>query len=167
MNILAYAVLILLCLVGFVLVFFAGPGTLLVFVGGVIFAFMTRFSVFDLRTVIILLAFYLFGEFMEYAAMVIGAKRLGASNAAIAGAIVGGIIGAMIGSGVLVVGIIPGTLLGIFLGAFVLELLVKHDWKQSLKSGIGSLVGRVGSIAAKFIVVLCMFAVMGMQFLHH
>ena len=77
-----------------------------------------------------------------------------------------GIIGAVIGSGCLVIGIIPGTLLGIFLGAFVLEWLVKRDWKQSLKSGIGSLVGRVGSIAAKFIVVLCMFAVMGIQLLH-
>ena len=166
MNILAYTVLILLCLAGFISVFFAGPGTLLVFLGGLFFAFLTRFSVFDLRTLIVLLALYLFGEFMEYAAMVIGAKRLGASNTAIVGAMAGGIIGAVIGSGCFVIGIIPGTLLGIFLGAFVLELLVKRDWKQSLKSGIGSLVGRVGSIAAKFIVVLCMFTVMGIQFLH-
>jgi hypothetical protein len=166
-DFLAYAVLILLCLAGFISVFFTGPGTLLVLLGAVLFAFMTRFSVFDLWTLIILLALYLFGEFMEYAAMVIGAKRLGASNTAIVGALFGGIFGAVIGSGCLVIGIIPGTLIGIFLGAFVLEWLVRRDWKQSLKSGIGSLVGRVGSLAAKVAVVLCMFVVMAVKFSHH
>lgn len=166
MNFLASTVLILCCLAGLFLVFFTGPGTLLVFFGAILFAFMTRFSVFDFRTLLILFTFYLFGEIMEYAAMVIGAKRLGASNTAIVGAIVGGIFGAVIGSGCFVVGIVPGTMIGIFLGAFALELLVKRDWKQSLKSGIGSLVGRIGSIAAKFIVVLCMFAVMTLKFLH-
>ena len=167
MEFLAYAVLILLCLAGFISVFFTGPGTLLVFLGALIFAFMTRFSVFDLWTLLILLAFYLFGEFLDYAAMVVGAKRLGASNTAIVGAFAGGIFGAVIGSGIFVIGIIPGTLIGIFLGAFVLEWIVRRDWKQSLKSGIGSLVGRVGSLVAKGVVLLCMFVVMAVKFLHH
>jgi len=167
MDILAYAILILMCLTGFIFVFLAGPGTVLVLLGATIFAFMTRFSVLDLWTLVILVGLYLLGEFMEYVALIVGAKRLGASNAAIVGAIAGGILGAVGGSAWLVIGVIPGTLCGIFLGAFILELLVKRDWKQSLKSGIGSLVGRVGSIAAKFIVVLCMFLVMGVKFLRH
>ncbi|MFH1799705.1 MAG: DUF456 domain-containing protein [Candidatus Omnitrophota bacterium] len=166
MDFLAYAVLILMCLAGFIAVFFTGPGTLLVLLGAVLFAIMTRFSVLDPWTLVLLLALYLFGEFMEYAATVIGAKRLGASNTAIVGAIAGGIFGAVIGSGWFIVGIIPGTLIGIFLGAFVLELLVRRDWRQSLKSGIGSLVGRAGSLVAKVAVVLCMFAVMAIKFLH-
>lgn len=166
MDLLAHIILILLCLAGLVSVFFSGPGTLLVLLGGVFFALMTRFSVFDLWTLIILLALYLLGEVMEYAAMVIGAKRLGASNAAVAGAIAGGILGAVLGSGCWVVGIIPGTLLGIFFGASALEWIVKRDWKQSLKAGVGGLVGRVGSVAAKAVVVICMFVVMALQFWH-
>ncbi len=165
MVFIAYTVLILCCLAGFIAVFFAGPGTFLVVLGAVIFAFLTRFLVFDFWTLGILLALYLFGELMEYAATVLGAKRLGASNTAIVGAIAGGIFGAVIGGGCFVIGIIPGTLIGIFLGAFILEWIVKRDWKQSLKSGIGSLVGRVGAVAAKVIVVLCMFGVMALKFL--
>jgi uncharacterized protein YqgC (DUF456 family) len=49
--------------------------------------------------------------------------------------------------------------MGIFLGAFLAELIVNKDFLRSLKSGAGSVMGRVGSIIAKLVIALAMLAV--------
>jgi len=160
MEILALAILILFSLIGFVSIFFTTFGTLIILIGSILFSLITGFSVISLKALLVLLTLYLVGEVLEYVFIIAGAKKLGASNAAIAGAIIGGIAGAIVGVGFFGIGIILGTFLGIFLGAFVVELIVQRDLVKSLKAGAGSVLGRVGSIFAKVVIAVVMFVVM-------
>jgi hypothetical protein len=89
----------------------------------------------------------------------VGAKKFGASNAAVLGALLGGIIGAIIGFGIAGVGILLGAFLGIFLGAFLVELILQRDFIKSIKVGVGGVVGRIGSILAKIVIALVMLGI--------
>jgi len=100
---------------------------------------------------------------LEYIFIIVGAKKLGASNIAVAGAIVGGIAGAILGVGFFGIGLILGTFLGIFLGAFLVELIIQRDLVKSLKAGAGGVLGRLGSIAAKVIISIIMFFILANQ----
>jgi len=163
MSYLAFVILILFSVVGFFAIFFTTFGTFLIVAGAVIFSMMTHFSFLSINSLFVIGALYVFGEIMEYVAVVVGAKKLGASNTAVLGAILGGIFGAMVGVGLMGVGVILGTFLGIFLGAFLLEFLVRRDFKQSIKAGIGGILGRVGSVAAKLVIAFCIYGIMIFQ----
>ena len=97
MEIFAITLLILFSLVGFAAVFFTTFGTMIILIGAVLYAFLTQFSALTLKTLVILLILYLFGEALEYIFVILGAKKFGASNAAVVGAIIGGILGAAAG----------------------------------------------------------------------
>lgn len=159
MEFLALFILIISVIVGIIAVFFTTFGTMIVFAGCLVYAAMTGFSVLTLKTIVILFLLYALGEILEYVFIIAGAKKLGASNWAVFGAIAGGIIGAVLGAGVFGIGLIFGTFLGIFLGAFFVELFVQKDLIKSLKAGTGGVIGRVGSIAAKLVIVLIMLAI--------
>lgn len=86
-------------------------------------------------------------------ANVVGVKKFGGSKAGMWGSTIGLLIGPFV---------IPvaGILIGPFLGAFLAELLVTRTGvKQSLKTGIGSIVGFFTSIAAKGAVMVLMIGV--------
>lgn len=86
-------------------------------------------------------------------ANVVGVKKFGGSKAGMWGSTIGLLIGPFV---------IPvaGILIGPFLGAFLSELLVSRTGvKQSLKTGIGSIVGFFTSIAAKGAVMLLMIGI--------
>ena len=163
MEILALVILILLSLIGFAAIFFTTFGTLVILLGAVLYAFMTGLSIVSLETLLVLLVLYLCGEVLEYFFIIIGAKKLGASNAAVVGAIVGGILGAILGAGVFGIGLILGTLVGIFLGAFVVELILQKDLVKSLKAGSGGVLGRLASIVAKVIIAIIMFVILALN----
>lgn len=160
MEILALAILILFSLIGFAAIFFTTFGTLIILIGSILYALLTGFSIISLKTLVILLTLYLCGEVLEYVFVIIGSKKLGASNAAVFGAIIGGILGAILGVGFFGVGLILGTFLGIFLGAFIVELIVHKDLIRSLKAGTGGILGRIGSIVVKVMIAIIMFAIM-------
>ena len=160
MEIAALVILTVFSLVGFAAIFFTTFGTLIILIGAVIYAGMTGFSVLGLEALLVLFTLYLVGEVMEYVFVIAGAKKLGASNAAAAGAIIGGILGAVLGAAFLGIGLLLGTFLGIFLGAFLVELILEKDLVKSLKSGAGSLLGRVGSIIVKVGIAIVMLLVM-------
>ena len=160
MEIVALTLLLILSVIGFVAIFFTTFGTLIIFSGSVLYAVMTNFSVIGVKLLLILGVLYLLGEAFEYIFVIIGAKKFGASNAAIVGAIIGGILGAILGVGFLGVGLILGTFIGIFLGAFLVEWFIHKDLKKSLKAGAGSILGRVGSVAAKVFLAIIMFVLM-------
>jgi uncharacterized protein YqgC (DUF456 family) len=157
LNIAALTLLILLSLTGFAAIFFTTFGTLIILAGAIIYALITGLEVITLKTLLILLVVYAFGELIEYFSIIIGAKKFGASNAAVVGAIVGAIPGAVIGSAFFGIGIIFGTFLGIFLGAFLVEFILQRDLIRSLKAGTGGILGRLGSILGKVIIALIMF----------
>ncbi|MFC1704370.1 DUF456 family protein [Candidatus Omnitrophota bacterium] len=167
MEILALIILILCSIVGFAAIFFTTFGTLIVLVGTVLYSVLTEFSVLTVKHLAFVLLLYLIGEATEYIFVIIGVKKLGASNRAVAGAIVGGIVGAMLGAGFLGIGLIVGTFLGIFLGALLVELIIHRDLVKSLKAGAGGVLGRVGSIIAKVIIVIIMFAIIIPRVLSH
>lgn len=159
MEALALVVLIIFSLIGFAAIFFTTFGTLIILAASVLYAFLTRFAIIDIRTLIVLLTLYLCGEVLEYLLIILGAKRFGASNAAVVGAIVGGIIGAGAGALFFGIGLLLGAFLGIFIGAFLVELVLQKDLVKSLKSGTGSVIGRVGSIITKVVIAVIMFAI--------
>ncbi|MDP8297475.1 MAG: DUF456 domain-containing protein [Candidatus Orphnella occulta] len=160
MEIAGLFILALFGLIGFAAIFFTTFGTLIIFIGAILYALMTGLSIIGIEALIILLILYLCGEVVEYLFVIVGAKKFGASNAATAGAVIGGIVGAIAGTGFLGIGLILGTFLGIFLGAFIVELLLHRDLVRSLKAGTGSVIGRVGSIVFKVFIAVAMFWIM-------
>lgn len=160
MDIAGLLILALFSLIGFAAIFFTTFGTMIIFIGAILYALMTGLSILGIEALIILLILYLCGEVIEYLFVIVGAKKFGASNAATAGAVIGGIVGAIAGAGFLGVGLILGTFLGIFLGAFIVELLLHRDLVRSLKAGTGGVIGRVGSIVFKVFIAVAMFWIM-------
>ena len=163
MEILALALLVIFSLTGFIALFFTTFGTLIIFIGSILYALLTGFSAIGVKTLFILFTLYVCGEVLEYVLIIFGAKKFGASNAAIFGAFVGGILGAILGIGFFGVGLIAGAFLGMFFGAFVVELIIHRDLVKSLKAGTGSVLGRVGSIVAKVIISVAMFMIMASE----
>ena len=165
MEAIAISLLVLCVVLGFALIFFTTFGTLVILVGACFFALVTDFLILRFSDLIIILALYLLGEVFEYLFVMVGAKKFGASNWAVAGALVGGTLGALFGMAFFGIGIIPGTFLGIFFGAFFTELIVKKDSYQSIRAGLGGVVGRMGSIFVKIIIALLMITLMAVRIL--
>lgn len=159
MEFLALTILAVFSIIGLAAIFFTTFGTLVILIGTAIYAALTQFSVVTGKTFLILAMLYACGEVLEYLFIVIGAKKFGASNAAAIGAIIGGIIGAIFGIPIVGVGPILGAFVGIFWGAFLVELIIQRDLIKSLKSGIGSILGRIGSIVIKFIIAIIMLTI--------
>ena len=161
MELLALGILVISVIAGFVAIFFTTFGTLIIMIGSLLYAALTNFVILTVRSLVFLFILYLFGEVLEYVFIIFGAKKFGASNAAVAGALIGGILGAIAGSLFLAIGIIPGVFLGIFLGAFLVELVVHKDLVKSLKAGAGGVLGRIGSIIAKLVIAIVMLIIIG------
>ena len=160
MEVLALSILILSGIIGFIALFFTTFGTLIIFIGALLFAFMTDFSAIGIKTLIFLFTLYACGEALEYILVAVGVKKVGSSNAAIVGALIGGIIGSIAGAMLLGVNIIVGTFLGIFLGAFIVEFFIHKDVVKSIRAGAGGLLGRLSSIVVKVIIAIIMFLIM-------
>jgi hypothetical protein len=167
MEILALIILVVFSLVGFAAIFFTTFGTLIILIGSVLYATLTGFTILSVRHIVILLILYLCGEIVEYISIIIGAKKLGASNAAVVSGFIGGIIGAILGASFLGIGLILGTLFGIFLGIFLVELLIQKDLVKSLKSASGGVLGRIGSILAKVLIALIMFVIIAFRIVNY
>lgn len=126
------------------------PSVLLIFGAFFLYGFYFSFDVFSVWfwSLQIILFILLIGA--DYIANLIGTKKFGGSKAAIWGSTIGLLVGPFI---------IPmfGILIGPFIGAVLAELIVtKQSLMQSVKIGIGSLIGLISSILAKGIIQLVM-----------
>jgi uncharacterized protein YqgC (DUF456 family) len=128
------------------------PGTPLIFLGALIYAWYTNFTVVTWGILIVLLTLMLLSQLLENLASMIGAKKFGASRWGITGAFCGGIIGLFLGG-------IVGIIIGPFLGALLFELFYGKTVKASLQIGFGTVVGFVGGAIGKFIIALTMIGV--------
>lgn len=128
------------------------PGPPLVFIGTLIYAAFTRFTLLGGRILAVLALLAALGFALDYLATAIGAKKLGASKSGVLGCLLGLVVGTIL---------LPpyGAIIGAFLGAFLGELVAKGRVKRALKAGVGSLLGILGGSLAKLAISVAMILI--------
>ncbi|MGM9944413.1 MAG: DUF456 domain-containing protein [Lysinibacillus sp.] len=147
MDIVAWILIIAFFAIAFIgLIYPIIPSVIFIIGGFIVYGLFYSFS--DLPwwfwVIEILLVVLLFGA--DTVSNLVGVKKFGGSKAGMWGSTIGLLIGPFV---------IPfaGILIGPFLGAVLAELFVtKSSWEQSLKTGVGSLIGFLTSIVTKGIV---------------
>ena len=150
----------LVLFLGIFLTVFGLPGTVLILLDVVGYAFLTGFAQIGLKVILILLAMAIVAELLDLGLGMAGAVRFGSSRAGMWAALIGSIAGAVI---------LPpfflglGVLLGIFLGGgaavFITEILRRRKLKPAFRASIGAMLGRMTGIAVKGILSVAMVAV--------
>jgi uncharacterized protein YqgC (DUF456 family) len=116
------------------------PGVPLVFAGLVLAAWIGGFQQVGWPVLLLLGVLALLSLAVDTAAASLGAKRVGASRAAILGAALGTLIGVFFG--------LPGLLVGPFAGAAAGQFLVRGDVADAGRAGFGAWIGfLLGSLA--------------------
>jgi uncharacterized protein YqgC (DUF456 family) len=148
-NSLLWLVAIILVAVGLAgLVLPVIPGAPLLFLGALAGAWAENFEYIGLGTLafLALLALLTFG--VDWWAMMLGAKRFGASKRAIIGALLGSLAGVFLG--------FPGILFGPFIGAVIGELLARRGLEAAARAGVGATIGLVLGAALKLALAFAM-----------
>jgi len=124
------------------------PGTPVLFLGLLLGAWAEDFRHIGLWTLLILAAMAALTYVVEFVASVVGVKKYGGSNRAMAGAALGGIVGIFMG--------IPGILFGPFVGAVLGELSLQRSLDEASRAGICTVVGMAIGLAGKFAIGIAM-----------
>ncbi len=143
------ALLILVGLAGTVLPLL--PGIPIMLLGMLIAAWADDFSRIGWVTIIVLAVLMALSFVIELVAAALGAKRVGASRAAVAGAALGTALGFFFG--------LPGLILGPFVGALVGELVANRDATRAVQVGIGAWLGFFVGTVAKLAIAFTMLGV--------
>jgi uncharacterized protein YqgC (DUF456 family) len=150
MDILAAAIFIVLYLLGLVgIIVPVLPSTPLIALGAIIYGFMTGFERLSVQGVVWVVVLALLAQLIDYLASVIGAQRFGASKEGIWGGVLGSIAGLVL---LPPFGFLPGALLG----AMGAELLNGRRLVEAWRSGLGALLGTLGGILVKILIVIAM-----------
>ena len=127
------------------------PGSILIFIGAVIYGWMDKFHHFPSWVLLILLFMTAGGAIGQYFITGLGAKKFGASRYGIIGAIIGLFVG------IFFIPMVGGFLIGTFLGAVVAEaIFTLKNQREILQAGFGALLGTVGSLLFEFLVSIGM-----------
>jgi len=135
------AALILVGLAGTVLPVL--PGTVLIWVGILLGAWIDDFTRVSVGTLVFISAVALLAWGLDYAAGLLGAKKAGASKQALIGAALGTVLGLFMG----LVGVLFMPLLGAALG----EYLARQDQKRAMKVGLATWFGIMLGLLAKVV----------------
>ena len=142
--------------------FFSIPGNLLIAVNTFIYGIITDFAQYSFTFVLTLFAIFLLVEFLEYVLIIVSARKYGASKWGITGSVIGGIGGAISGAFITpVLGAIIGSIIGVFVGATILEFIKSYNVKESLLSGVGAFVGKLGGLSVKMCGAVTMIIMIG------
>jgi len=153
MEALILGIVIVFFVIAFIGIFFPViPSVLFIFAGFLIYGMFISFEPFNwfFWTVQILFTVLLFSA--DYAANMLGIKKYGGSQAAVWGSTIGLIVGPFV---------LPfaGILIGPFIGAIAAELVVhRKGWSESVKIGLGSVIGFISGAVAKTIIQAGMVA---------
>lgn len=128
------------------------PDVVFILLGALVYGLYDKFEHVGGWTYLILIILALIITVVDYLATLVGAKKLGATKYGIIGGIIGGILGFFGGN-------IFGTLIGFILGAVVGELIVGRDFKASLKSGGGAILGLLGGSLVKLMIAFIMIGI--------
>jgi uncharacterized protein len=129
------------------------PGAPLVFLGLLAAAWAEDFHRVGPVTLVILAALAALTIVVDIVATALGAKRTGASKAALLGAMLGSIVGLFLG--------LPGIVIGPFVGALLGEFAVRRDWSQAGRAGLGTWLGLALGTAVKIAIVFMMLGIFG------
>jgi len=127
------------------------PGAPVVFVGLLIAAWAEGFQKVGWFTLAVLAILTILSFVVDFFASAMGAKRVGASWAALFCAAVGAIVGLFFG--------LPGFILGPFVGAVAGEYAARRNWRQASRVGLGTWIGMLLGIAGKLTLVFTMVGI--------
>jgi uncharacterized protein YqgC (DUF456 family) len=144
---LTLALVVMFCgLVGSVLPGF--PGTPLVLVAAVVHRLYFGASSANNWVLASLVGLTLVSVAFDYAASVLGARKLGATWRGMVGAIVGGMVGLFFS--------LPGIILGPFVGAMVFEYAGGGEARKAARAGLGATLGLVAGAVGKVAISVMM-----------
>ncbi len=155
MEFLGYLLLLSGMSAGLVMIPFGLPGVGFILLSTVIYSFATGFSAaVSIKLLIIFCALTLFAETADNWFMALGARKFGASRAAVwlsfVGAIVGSVLlGSLLALVIGVLGPFVGAFAGSFLTVFLYEYVRKRQAKEALRAGWGTVLGRTAGIVLK------------------
>ena len=129
------------------------PGTVLVWGGIVLGAWIDDFARVGMTTVVVVSVLALLAWGLEYVAGLMGAKKAGASKLALMGAAVGTVLGLFMG--------LVGVLFMPLVGAAVGEYLAQKDHARAVKVGIATWVGIMVGLIAKVVLAFTMVGIFG------
>ena len=127
------------------------PGVPLVFGGMLLAAWIDDFQKIGYVTLAVLGALMLLGMVVDFVAGVAGAKRFGASRAALFGATAGTVVGLFFG--------LPGLAFGPFVGALIGELSARKDVMAAGRVAFGTWLGMLVAIVIKLSLVFTMLGI--------
>lgn len=154
----------LVLIIGFFSTFFGIAGTFVILADALVFAIITHFEIIDWQILIIFLIMAIAVELIEMVIAGAAARRYGSSKAGAWGAILGGLIGAILLTPVSpIIGTIFGGFLGAFLGALTFEMIASEDFRKSMRSAWGALLGVLGGKVIKLTVSLIMIVMIGVR----
>lgn len=141
--------LTMLCTLGVLMSAVRLPGTWLIVVGALVYAWWGEWQRVSVSTVLLLAGIALVAEAAEMLMSVLAARRAGGSRRAAWGGLFGGILGMFLLSiPIPVIGTVIGALLGCFAGALVAELSSGSDLARGTRVGYFSAMGfAFGSVA--------------------
>lgn len=152
MTIFLWILAIALVLVGIAgIVLPALPGTVFVFLGLLVAAWIDDFQKVGWVTLAVLGGLTVLSLVMDLLATALGAQRVGASRQAIIGSAIGTIAGLFFG--------LPGILIGPFAGAVIGEYLARRDMLQAGRAGLGTWLGIVLGTAIKLALAFAMIGI--------
>ncbi len=152
MTVLLWILAILLVLAGLAgIILPALPGTILIFLGLLLAAWIDHFEKVGWTALVFLGGLTVVSLLLDYAAAAYGVKRFGASKEAMTGSVVGTMVGLFFG--------IPGVVLGPFMGAIIGELAANRDLLRAGRAGIGTWLGIAFGIAAKLAIAFTMIGI--------
>jgi uncharacterized protein YqgC (DUF456 family) len=127
------------------------PGAPLIFLGILIAAWWEDFSRISVLTVVIAGVFASLAIVVDLVASYVGAKRVGASKAALFGSIVGSLVGMFF--------LLPGLIVGPFIGALAGEWWSAQNLSRATRVGLGTWLGMIVGTAAKIGLSLTMIGI--------
>lgn len=127
------------------------PGTLLVWAGIVLGAWIDDFARVSVTTVVVVSVLGVVAWGLDYAAGLLGAQKAGASKQALLGAAVGTVVGLFMG----LVGVLFMPLVGAAMG----EYMARKDQARAVKVGLATWVGIMLGLLAKVVLAFIMVGV--------
>lgn len=133
------------------------PGVPLVFAGLLLAAWVDGFEKVGWLPLVLLGLMTLLSFVIDFAASVLGAKRVGATPLAIAGAAIGAVGGIFLG--------LPGLVIGPFAGAVIGELVSHGKIEQATRAGLATWMGLLFGTLAKLALVFSMLGLFAAAYL--